>query len=355
MRRISATILLSLTALPMSSFAAATLDDVVNAINNVYNLVASNFSTAMTAVNNLIYEDDPNLPATAAGNSTQSTASSSVHTATTNAVIPIIQQSLTQKNKTPEMQLSYIQASDTPPPASSTNIFSEPTPPSPGQGDADFNMGSLIAPTAYDQNGQYTADYFNKFMAYINTPLTTINWNSLSTSQKNDVLGDANGQKYRTTLRSLVAARSVAMDNLYNIYSERLPVANLGTQTGIPNTQDASPLQVQEYVATRRTNSQDWYNDMAQASPATVQREQLFVLAEMERQLYQLHRDNERIIATLSAIELLDTASTKYNIQMLEPAVKSVLNMPVANTPQLPVMPITTPAPTNSTQGVTAP
>ena len=51
---------------------------------------------------------------------------------------------------------------------------------------------------------------------------------------------------------------------------------------------------------------------MAAASPATVQRETLFVLAEIEAQNYRAHLDRERMLATLTAL-----ASQSANVNQL--------------------------------------
>ncbi|PHQ80778.1 MAG: hypothetical protein COB66_04020 [Coxiella sp. (in: Bacteria)] len=91
------------------------------------------------------------------------------------------------------------------------------------------------------------------------------------------------------------------MNNFEHIISERTPVKDLGTKAGIPGVKDASPLQIQEYLATRRVSSPQWFTSVQSASATSVQRQTLIVLAEIEAQNFQAHLDSERMLATMSA------------------------------------------------------
>jgi hypothetical protein len=325
------------------------LQEIVNGINNIYNFMVSSFTTSMTTVSDLIYEDDPNLPATITANSTRNTASSNVTTTVNSFVLPQIKQELTQADRNQQKRLSYLPASDTYVPASViANITGQGKQYDLGAGDKNFDFQTLISPIVYDNTGKLQAQAYVKFAGDLSTPLmdTSLFWSSLTTDQKQKMQSSSSGQKYRVTLRNLIAARSVAVANLYHLLSDRISVKDLGTQSGIPNTADASPLQVKEYIATRRADSQDWYNSMAQASPATVTREQLYVLAEMEKQLYDLHRDNERIIATLSLLELQSIQSNKGTLTQLEQQVKKDLGINDTTVPgQNATTTLTTPPP----------
>lgn len=306
------------------------LQEIVNGINNIYNFMVSSYTTTMTTVSDLIYEDNPNLPGTITANSTRNTANTNVMTNTNNFVLPQIKQELTQSDRNLQKRLSYLPASDTYVPASViANITGQGKQYDLGNGDKNFDFQTLISPIAYDNTGKLQAEAYVKFAGDLSTPLmdTSLFWSSLTTDQKQKMQTSANGQKYRVALRNLISARSVAVANLYHLLSDRMTVKDLGTQSGIPNVADASPLQVKEYIATRRADSQDWYNNMAQASPATVAREQAYILAEMEKQLYDLHRDNERIIATLSLIELQAIQANKQGLTQLEQQVKKDLGI----------------------------
>jgi hypothetical protein len=114
---------------------------------------------------------------------------------------------------------------------------------------------------------------------------------------------------------------------------------------------DASPLQVKEYLATRRSTNPQWYDDMSKASPATVSRETLFVLAEIRQELFNIQQQNERMLATMSAMGGQLNMTGKTNLKRLEGEVKEKINTTIkglpaptpaglpAGTPSIPGMP----------------
>ncbi len=53
---------------------------------------------------------------------------------------------------------------------------------------------------------------------------------------------------------------------------------------------DASPAEIADFAATRRANDPNWYNTMTAAPPATIERETLYVLVELQRQLLQIQK-----------------------------------------------------------------
>ena len=132
-------------------------------------------------------------------------------------------------------------------------------------------------------------------------------------------------------LRSLVAAQSVGASNLYQMMANRIIQPGLGTTVGLVDSQgqpiaDASNVQVQNYLATRRSQDKNWYAAMSAASPTTVARETLFVLAEIREQLFTLQKQNERMLATMSVMEMQNTQLSKLNLMQLEQAVTAQIN-----------------------------
>jgi hypothetical protein len=191
-----------------------------------------------------------------------------------------------------------------------------------------FNFGSLIQPTVYEPNtDQGTAAQM--FITYLtksyNKPSDVIKFDSfqqkLAESQDAtdkislymQLLNDKNYRNYQLSARSSTAARSVAINNFEKIIAERTPIKDLGTKAGLKDKDgkpiaDASPLQVESYLANRRVDNPAWYAHVSAASPANVQRETLIVLAEIEAQNFQAHMDRERMLATLSAQSALGSA-----------------------------------------------
>ncbi len=197
-----------------------------------------------------------------------------------------------------------------------------------------FNFGSLVQPTVYTPNSDQ-ANAAQMFITYLtksyDKPSNVIDFGSFQQKlaiAKNatdkislymQLLNNKNYQDYQLNARSLIAARSVAVNNFEKLVAERTSIKNLGTkanltdQTGKPIA-DASPLQVESYLATRRANDPKWYAHVQAASPDNVQRETLVVLAEIEAQNFQAHLDNERLLATLSAQSAL---TSSMSAQML--------------------------------------
>src|SRR3990167_8326524 len=160
-------------------------------------------------------------------------------------------------------------------------------------------------------------------------------------------------------MRSLLALRSISVNLLNQLIAERTPMPGLAQAAGLPaNSQaKASPLQVEAYQANHRVDNPQWYNtDVAQASPATVQRETLIVLAEIEHQNYQAHLDRERILAALTESDL------QMNAEVMDGFMKqaqSKLNTAItdaesgAKPPKKPASPEAATQTTTATPGIT--
>jgi intracellular multiplication protein IcmX len=112
--------------------------------------------------------------------------------------------------------------------------------------------------------------------------------------------------KYIAQLRVFAAQRSIPISNMVYMQSKRLPQA----QSSSDSTQTSQALSEFE-MATRRlydpskastTGTKQWIDDINDASVATVQKEQVLLLAEMNYQMYLNRMQNERILATLSVM-----------------------------------------------------
>lgn len=190
-----------------------------------------------------------------------------------------------------------------------------------------FNFDNLIVPTAYTSTQAVASKRYLQYLTQDFKPLTGgLNLSKLAGKSPSDLKRFINSsayQNYQLMIRSLMANRSIGLSTYNQLIAERTPIANLGTEAGITSTPNmaASPLQVEEFIATHRANSKQWYKQMAKASPATVQRETLFVLAEIEKQNYQAHLDRERMLAVLTA---LDMQSAKTNFLLAKTKAEAV-------------------------------
>lgn len=194
-----------------------------------------------------------------------------------------------------------------------------------------FNFDSLFTPSAYDTKQLKAAKAYLEYATKKYENLTTgvdfaklkSKLNNLSPRERAETLENfVNNpiyQKYQLAIRSVLAAKSIGLSNLNALMAERTPVKGLATKAGIPNNPNlpagyASPLQVQNYIANERVNNKKWYKKVKTASPATINREQLLILAEIESSLQRNHLTQERILATLSVIALQNNQSAKTAI-----------------------------------------
>ncbi|PIZ05117.1 MAG: hypothetical protein COY58_00715 [Gammaproteobacteria bacterium CG_4_10_14_0_8_um_filter_38_16] len=170
-----------------------------------------------------------------------------------------------------------------------------------------FNFSNLIVPNSYSKTQEYGAQQFIKYAALSTQPIATgIHFNKLFERPK-AIVALKNSPEYQTftfRLRGLLAIRSMNINTLNQLIAERTPVTGLGEAAGLKKSTPASPMQVEAYQANHRIESKKWYNSVENASPATVQRETLIVLAEMEHQNYILHHDNERLLSAITALGL---------------------------------------------------
>ncbi len=317
----------------VTSAQAATLDDVVRSINNLRDYIAGAVNSTMKTVSDLIYEENPSLPATVTGNEGINKANINTQALTNNLSLEATKKALTLKSDQDITHLASITASDTFVPPTGVSIFGgNRSTANPDFGNSSFNLNSLLAMPAYFN---YDAKNINQNPAYnfisavsgLYQPISpTINFEGLNEKQKLELQSTLTYQQYQAALRGYIAAQSVGISNLYHLYAERIPQAGLGTAAGVTDDAgkpiaNASALQVEQYLATRRSQNKNWYQQMAAASPTTVSRETLFVLAEIREQLFQLQLQNERLLATLSVMQLQNTQANKLNLQQLEQGV----------------------------------
>lgn len=213
-----------------------------------------------------------------------------------------------------------------------------------------FNFDSLFEPNAYTSDQQQAAQ---AYLVYATQPYQSLTdgiefsqlkstLNNLSPDQRAQTLQNLMTspayQKYQLSIRSMIANKSIALSNLNYLLAERTPVKNLGSQAGMPNDPNlpagyASPLEVQNYIANERINNPQWFQQMKTASPATVQREQVLILAEIESELQRNHLDNERLLAALSQMGLQTSQTNQLMLKTQIQDVNAVIDPNSNNNP----------------------
>lgn len=201
-----------------------------------------------------------------------------------------------------------------------------------------FNFANIIDPTGYTPAQLSDAKRFVEYAAQSTQDITEgFNFSTLFGKPKAllALKQMSSYQHYVMRLRTLVALRSMNINTLNQMIAERTTITGLGTTAGIgkftinygSNGQvnsvtktpiaDASPLQVEAYQANHRVEDPNWYAKIETASPATIQRDTLVVLAEIEHQNYEAHLDRERLLAAISAISL-QTGMTSMSSFLLQ-------------------------------------
>lgn len=205
-----------------------------------------------------------------------------------------------------------------------------------------FTIDSLLQPSGFTDDQATAAKRYVEYLTQPYQSLTDgINFSGFSTalmsvdkkadriSKLNTLVTSPAYQKYQLGIRNYVAAQSVALSNLNLLLGERTRIPNLAKDLDIMTTdekntkgkipsKDASPLEVQNYIANSRIQDPDWYKQITSVSPFVVQRQTVIILAEIESALQRLHLDNERLLATLSVMVLQNNQNSLQILKTTE-------------------------------------
>lgn len=333
----------------------ATLADVVNAINHLHDTVKNSVNDFWKISNALIYEANPNQAATVQANTGTTSSTATVTNTADLTTLATVQQALTVKDESELQSLGSMETSNTYySQASGLNLTGNQNrqkgeiESSAIKGDKTLSVDTLLSPLAYPSfdtknlNKNPSYNFIRLASGLYDSPGANIakQFNTLNDTQKKEMQTSPDYQKYQAALRAYIAAQSVGTGNLYHMMAERIPQQGLGKEAGMPNA-NASALQVQQYLATRRSQNKDWYLQMAKASPVTIQRETLFTLAEIRQQLFDLQLQNQRLLATLSVMQLQGQQMGKTTLQMLGQKVQTQIDTAkgISTTPTMPSLP----------------
>ncbi|GAB4393260.1 MAG: hypothetical protein Tsb005_10800 [Gammaproteobacteria bacterium] len=192
------------------------------------------------------------------------------------------------------------------------------------QANNSLNLNSLLGPLAYQPGTpdnplsleQRYALYFIRFLTGQADPI------EVPTAAELENAGTSARNKFLVALRAYTAHQSVGASNLYQMFARRVTVPNLGLLSGLRDANgnpviNASPLEVERHMATRRILTPQWFDDMEKASPITIQRETLYTLAEIEYLMNQQRDINERMLATLTALQLESLEQNRTGLDQL--------------------------------------
>lgn len=194
---------------------------------------------------------------------------------------------------------------------------------------ANVDANSLLGPLVYKDGQDQAANNFINSIASLNNPFPMENLVQYAKAQNIDVtqvLGQPAVITYLNDLRSFAALQSSGVSTLRQIYASRLPsktdpksTAGLALAAlGMPN---ASPLQIENYMATRRmtdpitSGSGGWYTQLTQETTVSLLRMAVALLAENLAEEYNQRMQLERLNATMAIMELQQANSLRNNIQ----------------------------------------
>lgn len=205
-----------------------------------------------------------------------------------------------------------------------------------------IDINSLLQPISYNDTEAAAAKNVINALSGSLMPINTINFNqlvaNLSGDKENNLRYELQKKQtlsYLASLRSYLATQTMALSNLYQLYSERQAIdpskaepavrsalAALGDSTSGP----ISLLKLENSMTTRRILDKNWYkNDLINENPATLQRQQVELLAENLAESYQIRMTLERLLATMSVLILEFNGQVRTQLQT---QIESINNPP---------------------------
>jgi|GEM_PF-5450314 len=125
--------------------------------------------------------------------------------------------------------------------------------------------------------------------------------------QENTDYTDKEYEEYLNEIWSTNSQKSVSLSLLYNMLRKREAIKNLGSLAGIKDTngnavQDASIKETEKYMSNRRVTNPDWINKIKTASMIDLQKEAVFILAEIQRAINNSEEQADRNSLALATI-----------------------------------------------------
>ena len=154
-----------------------------------------------------------------------------------------------------------------------------------------------VVPTSLPVLKDYNTFYMQATNSTNNVPLAT------------QVQAQATLAQYLARLRVFAAQSSIAYSNLYYIFSKRLPQNTNGSNSGSATSEALNEFTMATwrlYTPGGSANN-NWLEQINKAPSATVQKEMVTLLAEINYQLYLSRQQQERLLLTESMMLLQNT------------------------------------------------
>jgi len=199
----------------------------------------------------------------------------------------------------------------------------------PPTSNSDQSSGSSQQPsgttlTTDSQQGQ--AFYFVRFVTGLTDPAQLVELSKLS----NAISKNPNAKnQYLNQFRAYLSILTIGLSNFQDMYNRRVikkrtvtlpPNYRAGQRNSTRTSLNTSAASLEYAMATRRITQPtinpttgkpgaSWYESMEVASSTTLQRETLYLLAEMNYQMYQMRMQQERLLATHTADMMINLNS----------------------------------------------
>jgi len=201
--------------------------------------------------------------------------------------------------------------------------------------DNSFNIAAILSPTAYTTTDLEKNGTVSNFMAFLTesykNPADNLHLQQLQSyisslntpeSQYNalyNFIVSPGYQQYQLAMRHSMLMQSIGVNNFEFFTTERTPSTE--AVSGITDSKGnaishPSPLQVEAYRANHRIDDPTWIQSLQNKSSTSLLREIAIEQAEIIRQNHQAHLDRERLIATMSALELQSAANSNTTLQI---------------------------------------
>lgn len=282
------------------------LEKIANGITQLYAHSVANAQAKLELAKQMLYQPTPEIGSTVAANTNQQSNNNESELANT------VTNKLVGNSDSSDMLINFIllPGSDYQPSNETINIYGKDKPKLSNPNNMAFNFDALMSPATMamaSPEQQASADNSSQLANYYTNLLSGTDSLSVKIASNKQVLLDNKLLYYLVNLRQYVAQQSLGISNLNYVLNERKPIQNLAVKAGLPDRDknpNASPAQIDEYMAKKRATNSNWYLSMETAAPATVARETLYVLAEMRYEMYRNRLLQERILATLAAMQL---------------------------------------------------
>jgi hypothetical protein len=188
------------------------------------------------------------------------------------------------------------------------------------------DLNSLLGPLVYQGGQAQAATNFIQAASNMAKPLKLVDLNKLAANNNTTVAAMETSNphviQYVNDLKNYVAIQAAAVSNLYQLYAERVPTSVSAKSNpslyqalnaiGMPN---ASQLQVENYMTSRRIIDPQWVANLSKDGPAALLRQMVVLLAENLTESYNNRLATERLTATMSLLALEQTNALQQQLQ----------------------------------------